>query len=287
MLELAYQPDRYTSRVPGKTSKPQVAAIDDVSSPRKPPKSPNSSRKKGKPFSTPVVQQQTVENVTSSQPVAALNASATAFVPRDQTGQPRPFTINPALRGCCFNCGQPGHLRAACLSPPRTGYCWTCASADYTTAGCPGCIRWQQRRAASPEKAPGDSKVAAAAALPLPDIFDIEIEPFGPVNQTSDARNPESSVCRPVTEPNDPFRSMHQCNVCASTERLWRCRQCKNAYYCSKEHQAEDWPVHRLICAPPDESNPNRPETNPNRIEPELEPNRPKFRIFRPKTNPN
>ncbi|KAH0552558.1 hypothetical protein KQX54_012409 [Cotesia glomerata] len=96
-------------------------------------------------------------------------------------------------------------------------------------------------------------EVAAAAALPLPDIFDIEIEPFGPANQISDTKNPESYVHRPVTGPNDHFRSTQQCNVCASTKRLWCCPHCKNAYYCSNEHQSENWPVHRFICTPPDE----------------------------------
>ncbi|CAG5102936.1 Protein of unknown function [Cotesia congregata] len=176
-----------------------VAAIDDVLSTPKPPKSPNSSRKKKTPANTQAVQPPVVEDLSPEQPVAALNASANAFVPRDKMGQTRPFTIDPALRGCCFNCGQPGHLRAACPSPPRTGYCWTYGSVDCTTAGCPGCIRWQQQ-------------VAAVAALPLPDIFDIDIEPSGPVNQISDAAKPEPYVHRPVTDPDDPCRLLPQCN---------------------------------------------------------------------------
>jgi hypothetical protein len=29
-----------------------------------------------------------------------------------------------------------------------------------------------------------------------------------------------------------------------------RCSRCKRAYYCSAEHQADHWKLHKLVCAP-------------------------------------
>lgn len=38
------------------------------------------------------------------------------------------------------------------------------------------------------------------------------------------------------------------CSVCGNRENLLRCGQCKTIFYCSKEHQKEDWKRHRLTC---------------------------------------
>lgn len=38
------------------------------------------------------------------------------------------------------------------------------------------------------------------------------------------------------------------CSVCGIIENLLRCGQCKAIFYCSKEHQKEDWKKHKLSC---------------------------------------
>lgn len=38
------------------------------------------------------------------------------------------------------------------------------------------------------------------------------------------------------------------CNICGVTENLLRCGQCKGIFYCSKEHQRQDWKKHKLSC---------------------------------------
>ncbi|MBM3201876.1 MAG: zinc finger MYND domain-containing protein [Chlamydiae bacterium] len=37
-------------------------------------------------------------------------------------------------------------------------------------------------------------------------------------------------------------------NTCMATEAAFRCAQCKSALYCSKEHQIQDWPRHKMEC---------------------------------------
>jgi len=43
------------------------------------------------------------------------------------------------------------------------------------------------------------------------------------------------------------------CRVCTKTTELQRCSRCKSATYCSKEHQAADWPRHKRECTQADE----------------------------------
>ena len=38
------------------------------------------------------------------------------------------------------------------------------------------------------------------------------------------------------------------CLVCGKTGELKRCARCKDARYCSKEHQVQHWKLHRLFC---------------------------------------
>jgi hypothetical protein len=38
------------------------------------------------------------------------------------------------------------------------------------------------------------------------------------------------------------------CNVCGAKGELMRCSKCKQAKYCSREHQVEDWKTHKRYC---------------------------------------
>lgn len=38
------------------------------------------------------------------------------------------------------------------------------------------------------------------------------------------------------------------CNLCGNVENLKRCSKCTQVYYCSKEHQIEDWKRHKKSC---------------------------------------
>lgn len=41
------------------------------------------------------------------------------------------------------------------------------------------------------------------------------------------------------------------CNLCGLSGHLYRCVRCRTALYCSKEHQKQDWNVHKLVCVTP------------------------------------
>jgi hypothetical protein len=36
------------------------------------------------------------------------------------------------------------------------------------------------------------------------------------------------------------------CAVCASTQELRKCGQCKSVWYCNVEHQKQHWPSHKV-----------------------------------------
>ncbi|KAK8219088.1 hypothetical protein IWZ01DRAFT_494760 [Phyllosticta capitalensis] len=41
-----------------------------------------------------------------------------------------------------------------------------------------------------------------------------------------------------------------ECVLCYSQDDLLRCGACKVARYCSREHQKEDWVMHKIFCKP-------------------------------------
>ncbi|XP_071997259.1 egl nine homolog 1 [Engystomops pustulosus] len=44
-------------------------------------------------------------------------------------------------------------------------------------------------------------------------------------------------------------QSDHQyCELCGKMENLMRCGRCRSSFYCSKEHQRQDWKKHKLLC---------------------------------------
>lgn len=44
-------------------------------------------------------------------------------------------------------------------------------------------------------------------------------------------------------------QSLGKCSVCDKDAKS-RCAGCFQAFYCSREHQKEDWMAHRMICSP-------------------------------------
>lgn len=39
-----------------------------------------------------------------------------------------------------------------------------------------------------------------------------------------------------------------QCGTCKTEQGLVRCQGCQVVFYCGREHQASDWPHHKLGC---------------------------------------
>lgn len=52
-----------------------------------------------------------------------------------------------------------------------------------------------------------------------------------------------------------------ECAVCRQGEQTLRCARCQATYYCSKEHQRQDWKIHKISCQKPSE--PTKPAPKP------------------------
>ncbi|XP_061084452.1 egl nine homolog 1-like isoform X2 [Conger conger] len=46
----------------------------------------------------------------------------------------------------------------------------------------------------------------------------------------------------------DLDRERQYCELCGKAENLLKCGRCLNSFYCSKDHQKQDWKKHRLVC---------------------------------------
>ncbi|XP_013861363.1 egl nine homolog 1 [Austrofundulus limnaeus] len=46
----------------------------------------------------------------------------------------------------------------------------------------------------------------------------------------------------------DLDRDRQYCELCGKMENLLKCGRCRSSFYCSKEHQKQDWKKHKLIC---------------------------------------
>ncbi|XP_007467051.1 PREDICTED: egl nine homolog 1 [Lipotes vexillifer] len=48
--------------------------------------------------------------------------------------------------------------------------------------------------------------------------------------------------------PSPSERDRQYCELCGKMENLLRCSRCRRSFYCSKEHQRQDWKKHKLVC---------------------------------------
>lgn len=73
------------------------------------------------------------------------------------------------------------------------------------------------------------------------------------------AANAEKEQC-------DQDADRQYCELCGKMENLLICGRCRSSFYCSKEHQKEDWKNHKLICKGPDKAQPSeqKPEGTPS-----------------------
>ncbi|KAJ8361422.1 hypothetical protein SKAU_G00179470 [Synaphobranchus kaupii] len=46
----------------------------------------------------------------------------------------------------------------------------------------------------------------------------------------------------------DLARDRQYCELCGEMENLLTCGRCRNSFYCSKEHQKQDWKKHKRVC---------------------------------------
>lgn len=46
----------------------------------------------------------------------------------------------------------------------------------------------------------------------------------------------------------DLDRDRQYCELCGKMENLLKCGRCRNSFYCSKEHQIQDWTKHKRVC---------------------------------------
>ncbi|KAG9266431.1 hypothetical protein AMEX_G19057 [Astyanax mexicanus] len=46
----------------------------------------------------------------------------------------------------------------------------------------------------------------------------------------------------------DPERDRQFCELCGKMENLMKCGRCRSSFYCSKEHQRQDWKKHKQVC---------------------------------------
>lgn len=63
----------------------------------------------------------------------------------------------------------------------------------------------------------------------------------------------------------DPEQDKQYCELCGKMENLLKCGRCRNSFYCSKDHQKQDWRKHKLTCKEADKS--KAPQQNVNSSE--------------------
>ncbi|KAF4083521.1 hypothetical protein AMELA_G00142980 [Ameiurus melas] len=46
----------------------------------------------------------------------------------------------------------------------------------------------------------------------------------------------------------DPDPDRQYCELCGKMENLMKCGRCRSSFYCSKDHQKQDWKKHKQVC---------------------------------------
>lgn len=64
----------------------------------------------------------------------------------------------------------------------------------------------------------------------------------------------------------DLERDRQYCELCGKMENLLKCGRCRSSFYCSKEHQKQDWRKHKLNCKEADK--PQLPKQKPKQSQP-------------------
>lgn len=64
----------------------------------------------------------------------------------------------------------------------------------------------------------------------------------------------------------DLERDRQYCELCGKMENLLKCGRCRSSFYCSKEHQKQDWKKHKLSCKEADK--PQLPKQKPVQTQP-------------------
>ncbi|KAI1894639.1 hypothetical protein AGOR_G00117830 [Albula goreensis] len=67
----------------------------------------------------------------------------------------------------------------------------------------------------------------------------------------------------------DLDRDRQYCELCGKMENLLKCGRCRNSFYCSKEHQKQDWKKHRRICKEAEKSQ-SSPQPDPQQASQDL-----------------
>ncbi|XP_007538424.2 egl nine homolog 1 [Erinaceus europaeus] len=90
--------------------------------------------------------------------------------------------------------------------------------------------------------------VTAPAAPPAPRLW---ARPPGLHPDRSTAAAAAAAMANDSGGPGGPSpseRDRQYCELCGKMENLLRCSRCRSSFYCSKEHQRQDWKKHKLVC---------------------------------------
>ncbi|XP_014904669.1 egl nine homolog 1 isoform X2 [Poecilia latipinna] len=69
----------------------------------------------------------------------------------------------------------------------------------------------------------------------------------------------------------DLDRDRQVCELCGRMENLLKCGRCRSSFYCSKEHQKQDWKKHKLICKEADKPK-QKPGDGPSAVDSRKQP---------------
>lgn len=64
----------------------------------------------------------------------------------------------------------------------------------------------------------------------------------------------------------DPDSDRQYCELCGKMEDLMKCGRCRSSFYCSKDHQKQDWKKHKQVCKQA-ESSPRLAYTEPETLQ--------------------